>query len=417
MAFYSDSKLNKNLVFGDEGQIGSVNFENYTGVDNIYTNPSSSDSYNSETISEWKTGGSDNDKFGKSVAISNHKIIVGATGVWEGGQNAGKIYVYNLDGTEYSSFQNSFVQTDSGIGFPMAAGNNIIVVGSDNRDSISVHDFDGTQLWSVQKSSVDFPSSISVACGRVVVGAKRSPFNDRGQVFIYTLDGTQINVLSAGNNSGLFGSSVSINSGKIVVGESGNGNGQAYLYDLFGMKLAGLNSTLSGGSAEFGYSTAIGSNRIAVGAPKDTSMVGGSVHLYDLWGNQIAKIGWPNPEGYETSARFGHSIAIYGNRIFVGAPSEPGSGLTPKVFTYDLDGNYIEQIVKPGLATLHASDTFGESIAVGHGKLVIGDSAFSITTPSTNIGAAFLYRINFTKYEDYLERISEDRNTKYTPEE
>jgi len=200
-----------------------------------------------------------------------------------------------------------------------------------------------------------------------------------------------------------------------VVGEPGNGPGRAHMYDLFGMKLGQLSFLLNGFTAEFGYSSAIGANRIAVGAPNDeiSNQPVGSVHLYDLYGNLIKKI---RPPITTSGQKFGYSIAISGNTIFVGAPGD--GTVTATVYTYDLEGNYKEQITK----TLYSmntqiTDNFGESIAVGHGRLIVGDSAETIVgSGQSNIGAAYQYSINNTTYEDYLERISNERNTKYSPE-
>lgn len=436
MAFYSDSKLNKNLVFTDNGEIRSVNFENYVESETRgYSGRLNTDTYYSFSTDYFKKGGddtspyvtlfygTDNFKFGKTVAISNHKIIVGAPGVNQAGTNAGKIYVYNFDGTEYSQFQNSYVQSDSQIGVRLAAGNNRIVVGSTNRATITVHDFDGNQLWDKYSGYESFPSSISVGCGRIVVGGKTysQVGNDRGRVHIYDLDGTEVQTIAGSNDNGLFGTSVSINSGIIVVGEPGNSGGRAHMFDLWGNKLGELNRLSTGSTPEFGYSSAIGANRIAVGAPNDETSGNlpgtasgqqvGAVHLYDLYGNYLKKIRAP----ISTSGqKFGYSIAISGNTIFVGAPGD--GTVTATVYTYDLEGNYKEQITKPlEASSVQITDNFGESIAVGHGRLIVGDSAWAITG-ETNTGAAYLYSINNTTYEDYLERISNERNTKYSPE-
>jgi len=437
MAFYSDSKLNKNLVFTDNGEIRSVNFENYVESETRgFGSRLNTDTYYSFSTDYFKKGGddtspyvtlfygTDNFKFGKTVAISNHKIIVGAPGVNQAGTNAGKIYVYNFDGTEYSQFQNSYVATDSQIGVRLAAGNNRIVVGSTNRATITVHDFDGNQLWAKYSGYESFPSSISVGCGRIVVGGKTysQVSTDRGRVHIYDLDGTEVQTIAGSNDNGLFGSSVSINSGIIVVGEPGNSGGIAHMFDLFGMKLGQLDRLSVGSTPEFGYSSAIGANRIAVGAPNDetfdqfgtaSGQQVGAVHLYDLYGNYLKKIRAPIPT---SGQKFGYSIAISGNTIFVGAPGD--GTVTATVYTYDLEGNYKEQITK----TIHSmntqiTDNFGESIAVGHGRLIVGDSAETIVgSGQSNIGAAYQYSINNTTYEDYLERISNERNTKYSPE-
>ena len=78
---------------------------------------------------------------------------------------------------------------------------------------------------------------------------------------------------------------------------------------------------------------------------------------------------------------------------------------------------YKEQITKTIYSTFNQiTDNFGESIAVGHGRLVVGDSTWTVGNGQSNNGAVNVYGINNTTYEDYLERISNERNTKYSPE-
>ena len=87
-----------------------------------------------------------------------------------------------------------------------------------------------------------FGHSVAVGSGRIVVGAYGNDvgFNNRqGSAYIFDLDGNQLGIITASDGAAndYFGWSVAVGSGKIVVGASyddvgsNNGQGSAYIYD------------------------------------------------------------------------------------------------------------------------------------------------------------------------------------------
>jgi hypothetical protein len=90
MAFYSGSKTNQNLVFGDKGEIGNSSFA-YSEAATIASTENkitSSDNTNDDQFSY------------KAVAVGSGKIVVGAQNDDDNGSNSGSAYIFDLDGTQ-----------------------------------------------------------------------------------------------------------------------------------------------------------------------------------------------------------------------------------------------------------------------------------------------------------------------------
>ena len=127
-----------------------------------------------------------------------------------------------------------------------------------------------------------------------------------------------------------FGESVAVGSGRIVVGAhnddvNGSDSGSAYIFDLDGNQITKITASDGAGGDKFGQSVAIGSGRIVVGAPYDGGNVSssGSAYIFDLDGNQLAKI--TASDGAESDL-FGRAVAIGSGRIVVGARSDDDNG-------------------------------------------------------------------------------------------
>ena len=71
----------------------------------------------------------------------------------------------------------------------------------------------------------------------------------------------------------------------------------------------------------FGWSVAVSSNRIVVGAPYEdtTASDAGSAYIFDIDGNELAKI---QASDAGSGDRFGTAVAVSNSRIVVGAPYE-----------------------------------------------------------------------------------------------
>lgn len=206
--------------------------------------------------------------------------------------------------------------------------------------------------------------------------------------------------LAAGNN-------------KVAVGVPlhNNRRGAVYVYDADGTNEIKITTTDSvrDPTQNFGYSVAIGSNKIVVGAPDYESDPNpgsiytnqlGAVFIYDLDGTNEIKV--LSPVGGPIT-EFGRSVAIdtVNNKIYVGAPYEIPSS-QGAVYVYNLDGSLHQTIIASDVANF---DHFGYQVAVGSGKLVVSSPdtdrviANSSPTPGSTlfgVGSIYIYNLDGT---------------------
>jgi hypothetical protein len=355
--------------------------------------------------------GAEFDYFGASVAIGNGRIVVGAAFDDDNGSNSGSAYIFDLNGTQLAKIDASDGAANDQFGNSVAIGNGRIVVGShqdeDNGStsgSAYIFDLDGTQLAKITASDGAagdrFGYSVAIGSGRIVVGAYGDDDNgtSSGSAYIFDLDGTQLAKITASDGAAYdrFGHSVAIGNGRIVVGAEGAGGydinqGSAYIFDLDGTQLAKITASDGAVQDRFGCSVAVGNGRIVVGASgddiDDVTINGGinynvgSAYIYDLDGNFLTKIlsSDETPGGL-----FGDSVAVGNGRIVVGVPydnSNQGSA-----YIFDLDGNELAKITASDGA---AGDAFGESVATGNGHIVV--TAYQDSDNGTYSGSAYIY--------------------------
>ena len=107
--------------------------------------------------------------------------------------------------------------------------------------------------------------------------------------------------------------------------------------------------------------------------------------------------------------RFGESVAVGSGRIVVGAYEDDDNGSSSgSAYIFDLAGTQLAKITASDAA---ANDNFGISVAIGNGRIVVGangdDDNGSIS------GSAYIYNTN-EYYDDYVEKIADNRIGKYT---
>ena len=199
---------------------------------------------------------------------------------------------------------------------------------------------------------------VAVGSGRIVVGAFYDADNGSysGSAYIFDLDGTQLAKIKAsdGATDDRFGQAVAVGSGRICVGayidaDNGNYSGSAYIFDLDGTQLAKITASDGATGDQFGVSVAVGSGRICVGAyvDADNGIYSGSAYIFDLDGTQLAKI---TASDGATSANFGYSVAVGSGRICVGAWHDSDNGYySGSAYIFELSedySSYIEKIIE-----------------------------------------------------------------------
>ena len=402
-------KVNNNLVINDEAAFVHESFSQVVGTTQ------------STEVKIIASDGAVDDEFGYSLAVGSGRIVVGSVFDDDNGTDSGSAYIFDLDGNQLAKITASDGAADDHFAEQtgIAIGSGRIVVGATGDDdngtdsgSAYIFDLDGNQLAKITASDAAagdvFGAPLSVGSGRIVVGSRWDDDNgtNSGSAYIFDLDGNELAKITASDAAefDVFGWSLAVGCGRIVVGaplddDNGTDSGSAYIFDLDGNELAKITASDGTAGDEFGYSVAVGSGRIVVGANQDDAngTDSGSAYIFDLDGNQLAKI---TASDAAAGDQFGLSVAVGSGRIVVGANWDGDNGVkSGSVYVFDLDGNQLDKITASDGA---AGDNFGYSAAVGSGKIVIG--AIFDADNGTNSGSAYIYSLS-EDHNTYWERI------------
>jgi len=185
-----------------------------------------------------------------------------------------------------------------------------------------------------------------------------------------------------------FGFSVAVGSGRIVVGATGiaSNDGAAYIFDLDGNQLTKITTSGTAGTDYFGDSVSVGSGKIVVGGKYI-----GAAYVYDLDGTNEVEI---TVSDAGSADNFGDSVAVGSSKIVVGCPRDDDNGNeSGAAYVFNLDGS---GEVKITASNGDAGDEFGFSVAVGSGVVVVG-SSLDDTSNGTESGSAYIYPLDVTK--------------------
>ena len=313
-------------------------------------------------------------QFGYSVAISGVRVVVGSPYDDTGAGDAGSAYVYDLS---------SGTPT-----MPVVTLNNPNPAANDN-----------------------FGYSLAISGTRVVVGARYDDMgaNDAGSAYVFDLSsGTPTVPVATLNNPNptvfdQFGNSVAISGMLVAVGAyqndtGGTNAGKVCVYNLSSgtptVPVLTLNNP-SPASYQFGYSVAISGTRMAVGANLDgTGAINtGRAYVYDLSNGTptvpVATLNNPNPADGDS---FGHSVAISGTRVVVGAPYDDATAASNagSTYVYDLtSGTPTLPVATLNNPSPAVNDNFGYAVAVSNTRVVVG--AWQDDTGATDAGSAYIY--------------------------
>lgn len=265
------------------------------------------------------------------------------------------------------------------------------------------------ELTASDGDSVDYYGDAVVVSGdRVVVGSETRGCSESGSVYVFERDAEgawqQVAKLVAPHQEDCdhFGWSLALSAKRLVVGAiqgdgSGPDSGAAYVFERRPdgawhevAKLAPSDPKVLG---KFGYSVALSSEIIIVGAPVNGGVVpaAGAAYVFErdaagVW-QEMAKLAASDGEGADF---FGASMALSGETVVVGAPQDsdlgPDSGAV-YVFERDADGLW-QEVVKLLASDGSADRAFGSrgSVALGGDTLIVGDAYDRVLS-----GSAYVY--------------------------
>jgi len=170
----------------------------------------------------------------------------------------------------------------------------------------------------------------------------------------------------------------------------------------------------------FGFSVGIGNGRVVVGAPSspingNTSVKAGAIYLYDVYSGFIKKV--INPVSTTNGDNFGWSVAVGSERIVVGAPNYSTRGA---VFVFNLEGDHITTLTHP---IEDRCFDYGYSVDVNQGRIVVGVRSDYWTEPTVNVsghylpakGSVLVYNIEgeFIQELGYQSTVDDDKKWHY----
>lgn len=370
------------------------------------------------------------DYFGRSVAVSGSRALVGAYRDDTGANNAGSAYLYELaDGIppeHLATLNDPGAAAGDYFGWSVAISGNHLVVGAPDADTgavdggtASVYNLAGPDP-TLPVISLDNPlpapgssfgGSVAICGAWVGVGASydSSDGNLAGIAYIYRLDSDQPTLpaytLHNPNpvGGGWFGSSIAIDGTLVAIGALGTGagslgSGSAYFYDLAGptpdTPVAVIPNPSPDSGDRFGFAVALSGTRLVVGCPFDDTEEpdSGRAYVFDLAGaNATTPVAILTKPAAARHDYFGFSVAISGTRVVVGAYlDDTGATDAGSAYLYDL------KVPSPAVpaATFHnpiptVSARFGYAVAIDGQRVVVG--AKDDDTGAPNAGVARIY--------------------------
>jgi hypothetical protein len=188
-------------------------------------------------------------------------------------------------------------------------------------------------------------------------------------------------------------------SGSLAVVGAGNfrrglDQGHAFVFDFSDQnnvsQLAMLRASDNSAGNEYGDGVAISGNYVFVTAYGDSNNRG-AVYMYDV--SDPANIIERKITAFDAAPAnyFGFSLAVDGNKLFVGAPKFSASTLPPAAYVVDFTDPDNMQQAKIVQSNIGAGGNYGEAVAISGNYAIVGH--ISDSTAFTWAGSAHLYDI------------------------
>lgn len=378
-------------------------------------------------------GPSTNDEFGRAVALSGSRLLVGASGDNTGASSAGSAYVFEVlsgtPGTPVASINNPSPSSNEEFGGAVAISGSSVVVGSSRDDkgasnagSVAVYDLaavdpgDPVLLIDNPSPTINdyFGGAVAASGSLVAVGAKQDDAgaSNAGTVYVYDITSptpaVPLRVIAnpAAQAQDEFGSSLAMSGDLLVVGASKNNTGgddagTVYVFNLAsptpGIPAHVIDNPAPAVGDWFGYAVALSGDRLVVGAPRDDVDAGnsGMAYVYDLASPTpavpVTLIANPAPA---LNDEFGSSVAVSGSYLAVGSWLDDTVGVDAgDVRIYDLSsaqpGSPVASLTRQNSS---AEDFFGSSLAISGTRIVVGAPGSDLSGDEG--GAAYVYELN-----------------------
>lgn len=377
--------------------------------------------------------GAASDFFGDSVAVAGDRLVVGARlDDTPRGSNTGSVYVFVRAGSLWVQ-EAKLVASDGtpndNFGRSVAISGDRIVVGAYSSDTISGSDTGAAYVFRLVGSSWvqeakltasdgqagdEFGIFVSFSDDRALVGARFDSNGggiNAGSAYIFHWSGSawiQEAKLTASDGAAgdQFGIAVSISGDYALVGawfddtDRGIDAGSAYLFHRIGtawFEEAKLTASDGASSDQFGYWLSLDADRAIVGANAHDTVHGsnaGAAYIYHRVGSAWTEMARLTASDGAANFQFGTSVSISGDLVVVGANGDSTIGGTGagSAYVYLWTGSEWVQKAKLQASDGAAGDQFGISVSVWGTHAVVGAN-LDDTLGGTDSGSACAFDV------------------------
>lgn len=301
------------------------------------------------------------DNFGSAVDIDSNLLVVGMPGSDVTATNTGAVAIYRVEGGQAVFDQLLEIPAQyaaSGFGASVAVSGDTLVV--------------GTSGTPPQKGTA------SVLAAAIYQRSSQSGFTFKQPLTSSVADDD-------------FGTSVSIDANRVVVGapaddageSPGLGSGAAYVFERpdlasgFGPPVK-IKPPSPDPGARFGQAVATRGNKLLIGAPmakNENQAASGSASLYRALAGAVAQVGTVRGSQSNAGSRFGAAVDLARDGgLIVGAPDEDGlqGAGQGAAYRFNQAGDTLTQIDRIQPADSAAGSRFGASVAMDRGAVAVG---------------------------------------------
>lgn len=312
------------------------------------------------------------DRFGESVAISGNDALVGAPGDDDGGTTAGAAYVYERCDSTFDFCDQPWREVGK-----LTAG-------------------DAT-------ASDVFGGSVAISGDHLIVGARGDD-----SAYLFRRDGDQwleVDKVSGSDTQAgdLFGSSVAISGDYAVVGAAhddvagitGGFEGSAYLFERRGdnwVEVAQLFASDAGDGDFFGLSLTISGDHVIVGAVGD-GFSRGAAYVFERSGDDWLPAGKliPSDADLGDDVLFGSSVSVDGDFAVIAARGDDLAGIdSGAAYVFRRGGTGWLEIGKLTAGDAAGGHRFGSAVAISGDFAIIG--AFRDDHVGAKAGSAYVFQ-------------------------
>ncbi|HZF31102.1 MAG TPA: PEP-CTERM sorting domain-containing protein [Gammaproteobacteria bacterium] len=369
-----------------------------------------------------------NDIFGTGLSLSDGRALIGAPGDATTGATSGRAYVYDTTtGALLSTLENPTPASNDQFGGAVSLSGYLALVGAQN-DALGGSGSGVAYVFDAATGALtrtlanpgptpnvvdNFGHSVAAFGNQALVSAigdDRGAANAGASYLFDAVTGALLQTfLNPTPGSGdFFGNDVALFGNRALISTINDDTaalnaGAAYLFDaLTGALLhtflnptPELNNVAFGNNDNFGFSVALSSTRIAIGAPNENvnGFHNGAVYLYDLATfDLLSTLVIPTPNK-DTEEFLGNDVALSGDLLLAGAPFRNiGTALSQKdlgaAFLFDaITGAFLQEIDDVAPTT---NDRFGWSVALDGGAAAIAATT-DLVGATTRPGQVFTY--------------------------